>query len=118
MTLSSVLSKYYSDSDVPEFHGDLINSSDYAKYMQEMDLIGKGPKKWLLFNYPSEFGAKQAMQDYASYEDLYLNAVEMANKDFAEGIDTSIFVKELKINKKAKIIIPYNVLISKSTKAK
>lgn len=28
---------YYSDSDVPEFHGDLINSSDYAKYMQELE---------------------------------------------------------------------------------
>lgn len=48
---------------------------EYAKIMQEMNLTGKGPKKWLLFNYPSKFGAETAMMDYATYEDTYLNAV-------------------------------------------
>lgn len=53
----------------PEF------KKEYARLMKEMGLIGKGPKRWLLFNYPSRLCAERAMQEYESYEDTYLDAV-------------------------------------------
>lgn len=53
----------------PEF------KKEYARLMQERGLVGKGPKKWVLFNYPSELDASKAMQEYSTYEDAYLGAV-------------------------------------------
>lgn len=82
---------------------------EYAKHMQEMDLIGKGPEKWLLFNYPSRFGAKNAMKDYATYEELYLNAVLYDYKSLKK--DCQKFQQLLSQTKEIRVVAPGTDLV-------
>ena len=82
----------------PEF------KKEYARIMDEMRLVGKGPEKWLLFNYPSEVGAKKAMQDYEDYEDAYLNAVFYDYKQLQK--DCKSLQELLNITNEIQIVAP------------
>lgn len=76
----------------------------YSKRMSELGLTGKGPKKWVLFNYPSKESAIQSNMGYDKYQKIYLNAVFYDYKKLRK--DCVEFQNLLNKTKKIRIIAP------------